>query len=575
MTRLKRYSRKLITGLLVITTVCFSFAQEETAIDAAPVLPGGDAKTMAAPSDSADSIVDIRNVRVASRSLKDYGITGLDKKVNLSALDAWDVVRLIEFLAYRGGLKNVVIASGVSGLTTKLKFDDVTVGDALEVVLAVNNLAYTVKGGIITIMTDGEYRMLYGTSFYDQKQIHVADLEFADPSRVATLLAAIKSSIGTVVADPVTGTIILIDTPEKIAEMKAIIDKADISTIARVLPTETRTFVLQYADVGQMQTEVAAILSQDAGNISSDTRTKTLIVTDLSHKMREIEKLIEAFDRRLKQVFIEAKIVEVQLSDDYRLGINWSHLFQGMNPRFSLNSIISPTSIGSLGDATASTPSGQMRYNAIVGGGDLSVVLEALKQVGETKILSNPHVAVIDNTEATIKVITDQPYAEAQLESGTTNVVGETITFIEVGVTLTVTPHISDDDRFINMEIKPEVSSVVGDYQAYRTVPIVRRSMAETSVMVKDAETIIIAGMIRNQKNKINHRVPFLGRIPLIGLLFKSRREETISNELIVFLTPRIVGGDQPYLRMKDMRKRPKPLRAVGASGAKKLRGLR
>jgi len=576
MTKLKRYSRRLLAGWLVIASVCVSSAQEDPLPGAPVVLPevGLGTDVAAAGADDVTPSANVENVRVAPKRLRDHGIVGLDQKVNLSALDAWDVVQLIEFLAYRGGLKNIVIGSGVSGLTTKLKFDEVTVGDALEVVLAVNNLAYTVKGGIVTIMTDGEYRTLYGSSFYDQKEVRISDLKFADPSRVATLLAAVKSSIGTVVADPVTGTLILIDTPEKIAEMEAIVETADISTVSRVLPTETRTFVLQYADVGQMQTEITAILTQEAGAVRSDVRTKTLIVTDLPHKMREVEQMIAMFDRRLKQVFIEAKIVQVQLSDDYRLGINWNHLFEGMNPRFSISSVISPTPISTLGDAAASSM-GSMKYNAIVGGGDLSVVLEALKQVGETKILSNPHVAAIDGEEAIIKVITDQPYAEASLESGTTNVVGETIEFIEVGVTLAVTPRISDDDHFISMDIKPEVSSVIGNYQAYRTVPIVRRSMAETSVMIKDAETIIIAGMINNEKRELNHRIPFIGRIPLLGLLFKSRREETLNNELIVFLTPRIVGGDRPYLRMKDMRKKPKPLRSVGAVGAKKFRGLR
>ena len=99
------------------------------------------------------------------RSLSEYGIEGLDTLVNLKALDTWDVVQLIEFLAYRGGLRNVVIGKGVAGLTTKLKFDEVTVGDALEVVLSVNNLAYTIKGGILTIMGDAEYRAQYGVSF--------------------------------------------------------------------------------------------------------------------------------------------------------------------------------------------------------------------------------------------------------------------------------------------------------------------------------------------------------------------------------------------------------------------------
>jgi type II secretory pathway component GspD/PulD (secretin) len=211
-----------------------------------------------------------------------------------------------------------------------------------------------------------------------------------------------------------------------------------------------------------------------------------------------------------------------------------------------------------------------MSYQTIVGDGDLGMVLEALKEIGETKILSNPHVAVLNREEATIKVVTDQPYAEAQLEAGTTNVVGETIRFIEVGVSLAVTPEISDDG-FIQVEIKPEVSSKIGDYNAFRTVPIIRKSYAETSVMVKDAETIIIAGMIENLKQRIEKSVPFLGRIPLLGILFRTTAERVDSSELIVFLTPRIITGDEPFLRMKDMKKRPKPLRPIGAERGRQV----
>jgi type II secretory pathway component GspD/PulD (secretin) len=554
MFELAKYTRYLGLMAVVAAVVSTSVAQ-----DAIPVT--GIANVSSA------------NLRIGPKTLRDYGIEGLDNRVNLKAITDWDVVQLIEFLGIRGGLPNVVIGNGVAGLTTRLKFDDVSVGDALEVVLSVNNLAFTVQGGIITIMSDAEYRNAFGTSFYDHKQVKICELKYADATRVAAMLAAIKSSIGTVVSDQMTGTIILIDTPAKIQEMQAVIASADIPTLSRQLPTITKTFVLQYAETATMQTEVAAVLSQEAGTVRSDQRTRTLIVTDLPHKMEEIERVIAMFDRQSKQVFVEAKIVQVRLSDDFRLGVNWSHVFQNLDPRYSLQSAVNPTAISTLGtSAEASTSS--MTFNTIAAGGNLSVVLDALKGVGETKILSNPHVAVLDGEEATIKVITDRPYAEASLETGTTNVVGESIQFIEVGVTLGVTPRINDHD-FISCDIKPEVSSVIGSYQAFRSVPIVRKSLAETSVMIKNGETIIIAGMIENEKSEAESRVPILGRIPLLGVFFRSKSEETTSSELIVFLTPRIISGDKPFLRMRDVKKTAKPLRALGPTSTKKLKSLR
>ena len=497
------------------------------------------------------------------KRLSDYDLPGLKNRVNLDSLIPWDVVQLIEFLAHRGGLNNIVIGKDVQGLTTKLKFDDVTVGDALEVVLSVNSLAYEIKGGIITVMTDVEYRQSYGSSFYDQKQVRIISLKYADPSHVAAMLEPVKSEIGTLVADEVTGSLILIDTPSKIREMRAVVERADLPTIARVMDTETRIFALQYADVSDIQSEITPLLSKEAGSLQVNERTKTLIVTDLPHTMRKIERIVKTFDNRHRQVFIEAKIVEVDLNDEYRLGINWEHMFESLDPRMALETRIVPTVSGSGGEFTPPTGAAQLSYRTIMGGGDLSVILAALKQVGETKILSNPHVAVMDGEDATIKVVRDEPYSEAQLESGTTNVVGEKLSFIEVGVKLDVTPRINDDG-FISMDINPEVSTVVGQYQAFRSVPIVQKAYAETSVMVKNGETIIIAGLIRNIKEKQSNRVPLFGRVPLIGYLFRSEFDVVRTTETVVFLTPRIISGDEPVLLLKDLKKKPKPLRSVG-----------
>jgi len=509
---------------------------------------------------------DMADLRVQPKRLKDYGLSGLDAKVNLESLEPWDVVELIEFLAYRGGLHNIVIGKGVAGLTTKLKFDDVTVGDALEVVLSVNNLAYQVKAGIVRIMTDEEYTRLHGAGFYDHKKVRIVDLKYGDANRVAGMLEPVKSSIGTVVADPLTATLILIDTPEKIREMRAIIERADMETISRVIPAETKPFVLQYAELEDIQKEVSAIVSKDVGRVSADARTKTLIVRDLPHNMRRIEELISLFDRRPKQVFIESKIVQVSLSDEYSMGIQWHHLFEGIDPRFSLQTDMRPSQV--------LDGYGRLTYATILGAGDLTAVLDALKRIGETKILSNPHVAVLDSQEATIKVVEDRPYAEAELESGSTNVVGEKIQFIEVGVSLSVTPRVSEDG-FISMAIRPEVSTVEDYYAARYPVPVVRKSYAETSVMVKDGATIIIAGMIENRKAERDDSIPFLWRIPLLGLLFRSSSDLLQTRETIAFLTPRIITGDEPFLLARDLEKVPKPLRPVGAGRGKELKGVR
>lgn len=511
------------------------------------------------------------------RPLVDYDIPGLDTRVNLRALESWDVAQLIEFLAHRGGIQNIVIGRGVAGLTTRLRFDDVSVGEALEVVLSVNNLAYTIRGEVITIMSDEEYQRQFGTSFYDQKEVRMLQLKYADPIRVQGLLDPIRSSIGTVVADQATGALILIDTPAKTREMESIALAADLPTLQRQLPTETKIYVLQHSDVTQMQNSISPVLTPDVGRIRYDQRTRTLIVTDLPHKMREIDQLVTAFDRRGRQVFIEAKIVQVSLSDQYQLGVDWHHVISTVNPRADVTTRSRSGNFAMERQDLLPSPTGQLTYRTLALGGNLEAVIRALQSVGETKSLSNPHIAVLDGERAEFNVVDRRPYAEAQLESGSTNVVGETFQFIDVGVRMDVIATINDHDM-ISMEIAPSISSVIGEYTGGvgTTVPIVREARAETRVMVKNGETIIIAGMIFNESAENVRRVPLLGRVPLFSLLFKHESQRQETNELIVFLTPRIVSGERPYLRMRDVKKAPKPMRRVASPESERpIRGLR
>ncbi|MDP6526512.1 MAG: secretin N-terminal domain-containing protein [Kiritimatiellia bacterium] len=504
---------------------------------------------------------------VGPKRLSEYNLPGMDKKVNLTSFEPMDIVQLIEYLSHLGGLSNIVIAKDVAGTTAKLRFDDASVADALETVLSVNQLAYEVRGGILTIMTDAEYERKRGSSFYDQKQTKVVILKYADPSRVAKLLEPVASGIGKVVFDSVTGSLILVDTPEKINEMSKIVAASDIATVERILPTETKTFTLKYAELEDIKPEVEGLLTKEAGKLRSDARTRTLIVTDLPHSMQKIDDMIALFDARPKQVFIESKIVEVALDDTYSLGINWAHFFEGIDPRFSVSSI---------SDSGAITePSLSLSYNTIAAGGDLSVVLEALKSVGETKILSNPQVAVIDGQEARIEVIEDQPYKEVatqgQLEDNDPedgildNIVGVTYLFKKVGVQLAVTPRINEENM-INVAVRPEISSISQWYDGdpQEGTPVVKQAVAETTVLVRDSVTIIIGGLIKDRVDKTTKSVPLLGDIPLLGRLFRHDTVSKVNTETILFLTPRIITGEEPNLRLRDEKKQPKLLKTNG-----------
>ena len=490
-----------------------------------------------------------------AKSISDYDFSGVKNKVSVD-LRGMDIVDVLKFLAIEGDL-NIMMAKGISG-PVDLLIDEVTVGDVFDILLSLNDLAFEVQGNVIKVLYNDTYKVMKGVDFWDQRQTVVYQLKYASAQKVGTLLGNIKSDVGKIVFDNDTGMVVLIDTPEKIKEMKAVLEKSDMETVSRVLPTETRVFELKYAVLEDIQDEVAEALTPDIGTMRADTRTNSLVVTDLPHQMKNIETIIKAFDRKTREVFIEAKIVQVTLSDTFKWGVNWSKLvkIRGTNGR---NFDITPAVAMPLNLTTT----GKLTFSSVTSG-NLSAVLELLSSVGETKILSNPHIAVDEGKEATINVVTKQPYSETTTtttDSATTQ--STEFTFVDVGVKLTVTPKINEDN-YISMNVVPEVSSITSFFPSDASdqrVPVVETSNAETTVTVKDGTTIIIAGMIKDTKTKSTNKIPKLAEVPVLGRLFSNESNVIQRTETIVFLTPRIISGDEMYLLERDKEKKIKGIR--------------
>ena len=495
----------------------------------------------------------------APECIADYDFPGLKKKISLD-IRAMDMVHFLKFLAIEGDL-NIVASKNVTG-PVNLLITDVDIGDALDIVLSMNNFAYEVRGNVIKVLTNDEYKIMYGVDFYDQRETAIYQMKYASVKNVGTMLGNIKSDIGKIIYDESTGTLIVIDTPAKIEEMEEIIAKEELPTVKRVLPTITRVFELKYARVEDVEAEISEALTTDIGSIRSDTKTNVLVITDLPHQMEKIETVIKAFDRKTRQVFIEAKIVEVVLSDTFEWGIDWDVVLgwackigELANYTFHPEVALPLALEDDFGKVTITKVTGR----------DLNVVLEALSTLTDTRIISSPHLTVEEGKEATIEVIERQPYEEdttVTAEGGTTTQ-SKTYQWIDVGVTLNVTPYINEDG-YISMLIKPEVSSIStwygGEAQSEGAVPVVKSANAETTVTIKDGVSIIIAGLIKENKTKTVNKIPFLGDIPLLGKAFENVSDDIRRTETIIFLTPRIVTGDEPFLLERDM---PKPMKGV------------
>ncbi len=495
---------------------------------------------------------------IARKPISEYDMQGLKKKMSLD-IRAMDITQFLKFLATDGGL-NIVTSKSVTG-PVSLLINDVTIGDALEIVLAMNGFAYQVKNNIITIMTIAEFKTMYGVEFYDKRVTAAYQLKYASPKNVATILGNIKSDIGKIIYDDTTGILIVIDTPAKIREMDDIINKQELPTISRVLPTETKVYELKHAKVEAVKDEISKVLTPDVGTLRTDTRTNTIVITDLPYQLARAGVLIDAFDRRTREVFIEAKIVEVTLSDKFQWGVDWSMVIKlagqasaiTLMPEVSLPLALLPTAMGKM--TVSSTANNQ-----------LSAIIEALNTIGETRILSNPHITVEEGKESKIEVIEKQPYQEetTTTASGGTTTSSKSYQWVNIGVTLSVTPRINQDG-YISMLIKPEVSSITTWYggipQAAGAVPVVKSANAQTTVTIKDGVTIIIAGLVKDNKTKTEHKIPILGNLPIIGRAFQKISDDITRTETVVFITPRIVTGDSTFLLEKDLPKPSRPIR--------------
>jgi general secretion pathway protein D len=263
--------------------------------------------------------------------------------------------------------------------------------------------------------------------------------------------------------------------------------------------------------------------------------------------MRRVARTIRAFDVRQPQVLIEAKVIEVKLNDNFRFGINWQLVVEKLA---TLNTL------AAAGTYAVSPPAGATLTTLTLGSGldDLQVVIQMIEKMGKTNTLSSPRLTVLNNEEAKLAVATREPFvSQTVVQSVNTSTTADNVQFVDVGVTLRVTPAISEDS-YIQMKIKPEISTagtpleLQGVAQGSNTaftrtrVPVVTTQELETTVMVRSGTTLVIGGLIQDKQDKTIVKLPILGNIPVLGRAFSSKANDFTKTELVIFLTPTIVN---------------------------------
>lgn len=497
----------------------------------------------------------------------------------LENVSVWDALRLIfetNDLAYtkEEGILKVITGKEYEQMFGR-KFDDKRILRIIPIQYAdANDVANTIKQtrnvpGTITV--DDRTNSLIVLEMPDQMsrvEETVRSLDIPIVPRAFTLqyttlktvddaVKKLLSKKGSVYTDSLTNKVIVSDFPENIEKISQVIAELDTKPYL-----ETKVFSLNYGKYDDIESKLKEIITKDIGAIKSDQRTNKVVVTDFPEKIRKIEALVEAYDEKSREVLIEAKVIEVRLKDDYKFGVDWEAVFNNLlnsKRNFNLNigsafeQITQQASTDTLFFRRAATVPGAR----VIGTGNLTGsvqqlngVLDALKQIGDTKILSNPRVTAISGQEAVFKVITRQAFVtDTVVQNPAAATTAENVTFIDVGVNLKITPTINPD-HYITLKIKPEVSSVTSTLLTAQgnSIPIVSSQELETIVMVKDGVTIILGGLIQDRIRTTTSRVPVLGNMPLVGMLFRKDVHDNEKTELVFFLTPTVVTGDTDFL---------------------------
>jgi type IV pilus assembly protein PilQ len=397
-----------------------------------------------------------------------------------------DIRSVLMYLSSYGGV-NIVASPSVEGTVT-VRLSNVTWKEALDIILQTYNLVAVESENYIRVVKAGDY--------YSEKSAQEKHLQEQE-------------------------------------QMK---------------PLKTHIISVKYNVASEIKTAVKGLLSQ-RGTVDTDSRTNSLIIRDLPENLDRVDELIGVLDKETQQVKISAQLLEVESGFLRELGVDWRFVdrtrYNDESPTSGQDYIINPLLPDNPDRQNYSQEEGrqsglkqfagdklgQFSVSHIVGNYNVGAILATVESSNKGKIIAHPEVTTLDNVEAYIQMGQKIPIKQFDPSGNTI------ITFYDVGTKLRVTPHVTSENRIL-LHLIPERSS----YQFDPNGVIINTQNAETNVVVENGETAVIGGLTNQEVNNLRVGLPLLKDIPIIGFLFGYDKKQVTTRDLVIFVTPTVVG---------------------------------
>lgn len=445
-----------------------------------------------------------------------------NKRVSVDYQGA-DLVNVLRGISFDNNL-NMVIDDGIQGTVT-LSVRNALIDDLLEAILRANGYTYLQSGNLVEVMTVGKALETINT---DKPTSQVFKMENVNAGEIMGDVKKLLKEGDTIIENPDNNSLTVRARRREMLAVEEFLRGRDGKSIEEVRKNVEliRTKHLSPTQIYEVLVEMGYKI---AGDIRISETLNGLLVIANKSEVSKLKSVIESIDTPDHQVVIEARIVEVSEGTGREWGINWSYNVDNVdNAKEGADTVIDASDISS----------GINIGLGLLGNDQFTAIYRNIVTDKSTEILARPTITTLNNMKAKIDLVDETPYKQLEFIGESGDSTSTSYEFKETGITLEVTPQISEDGM-IKMEVAPTISEVT-DWTP-DGVPFVSKRSVETNVIVRNGETLAIGGLIKDNSSRTETKNPFLSRIPIIGYFFRTDINKKNKTNLMIFITPKLI----------------------------------